>query len=117
MCTAQPTNYLTFNMVYDQEEQYRRADIIVDAVCQAGECSYCDFIFKKRSLRMNILRGVAFYLSWEYGVHARRMALVARRSRSNVINQSKRYRYYVRNGDALSVVVYKKAKSIIETKL
>lgn len=104
-------------MKINVDEQYRRADIIIDAVCKVGEVSYCDFLHHKRSLHMNILRGVAFYLSWEYDVHARRMAILAHRSRSNIINQSKRYRYYIHNGDPVSVQLYNRAKEIIKAKI
>lgn len=99
------------------EEQYRRACIIIDTVCKVGDVSWLDFLFKKKSSKMNIIRGVAFYLSWEYGVHASRMAALTVRSRCNVINQSKRYRWYLRTGDSASVELYQKAKVIIEKEL
>lgn len=104
-------------MEYRIDEQYRRADIIIDAVCKVGGVSGLDFIFKKKSFRMNIIRGVAFYLSWEYGVHARNMAALSLRSRCNVINQSKRYRWYLRTGDPTSVELYQRAKVVIENEL
>lgn len=104
-------------MEYSQDEQYRRAEIIIDAVCKVGECTYAEFMFKKKSFHMNILRGVAFYLSWEYGVHARRMAIMTSRTRGNVINQSKRYCGYIRNGDPISVQIYEKAKKLVEEKI
>lgn len=104
-------------MEYSQDEQYRRAEIIIDAVCKVGECTYAEFMFKKKSLHMNILRGVAFYLSWEYGVHARRMAIMTSRTRGNIINQSKRYRDYIRNGDPISVQIYEKAKKVVEEQI
>lgn len=66
---------------------------------------------------MNIIRGVAFYLSWEYGVHARMMALHTHRSRANVINQSKKYRYYIKSGDPISVQLYQQTKKNIEIRL
>ena len=31
-------------------EQYRRADIIIDAVCNVGNITYMDFVTEKRSL-------------------------------------------------------------------
>lgn len=101
-------------MEYSESEQYRRAEIVIDAVCKVGGCAYPDFLFKKKSLRMNILRGVAFYLSWEYGVHARRMAMLTHRSRGNIINQSKRYRYYISIDDPVSKEIYEEAKKEIE---
>lgn len=104
-------------MKYDPEEQLRRADIIVDEICKVGNVSYCDFLFKKKSLKMNIVRGVAFYLSWEYGVHARMMALHAHRSRANIINQSKRYRYYINSGDPISLQFYQQTKKNIESRI
>lgn len=104
-------------MEYDQDEQYRRADIIIEEICKVGGVTYADFLYRKRSLQMNILRGVAFYLSWEYGVHARRMGIMTHRSRCNVINQSKRYRYYIRTGDPVSCELYYVAKENIEKRI
>lgn len=104
-------------MEYSEDEQYRRASIIIDAVCKAGKVSYCDFLYSKKSLRMNIVRGVASYLSWEYGVHARRMARLSNRSRCNILNQSKRYRYYIRSKDQLSLKIYCYAKEYIQSKI
>lgn len=101
-------------MEYTEDEQYRRASIIVDAACKVGKVSYPDFLFQKRSLHMNTLRGVAFYLSWEYGVHARYMAVIAHRTRGNVINQSKRYRNYLRSNDFVSVTLYNNVKAEVE---
>ena len=104
-------------MEYSQDEQYRRAEIIIDAVCAVGKCTYVDFMYKKKSLHMNILRGVACYLSWEYGVHARRMAIMTNRTRGNIINQSKRYRGYITNDDLASIEIYNKAKELLEQKI
>lgn len=99
--------------IQSRYEQFRRADIIVDAICKVGQVSFCDLLFKKKSLQMNILRGVAFLLSWEYGVHARIMAQLTRRSRANIINQSKRYRFYLKTGDVYTVQLYNKVKAEI----
>lgn len=101
-------------MEYTQDEQYRRADIIIDAACKVGGVTYPDFLFRKRSLEINTLRGVAFYLSWEFGVHARYMAICTHRTRGNIINQSKRYRYYIRGGDPVSLTLYNKVKEEVE---
>lgn len=103
-------------MEYDANEQFRRADIIIDVVCDIGGCTYCNFLHGKRSLHLNLIRGLAFYLSWEYGVHARRMAICTGRTRGNVINQSKRYRNYIQVGDPMSVSMYKEAKERIDKK-
>lgn len=104
-------------MKYRVDEQYRRAIAIIDAVCKAGGVSYLDFLFENRSTRLNVIRGVAFYLSWEYGVHPIRMAALTRYSRSNIINQSKRYRWYIKTGDNASVELYRRTKEILEEEL
>lgn len=111
------TFYIQNIMEYSQDEQYRRAEIIIDAVCTVGKCTYVDFMYKKKSLHMNILRGVACYLSWEYGVHARRMAIMTNRTRGNIINQSKRYRDYITNNDPVTIEIYNKAKEFIGQKI
>lgn len=96
------------------EDQFFLAGLIIDAVCESGGVSYADFLYYKKCLRMNIIRGVASLLSWEYGVHARCMALVSKRSRSNIINQARRYRWYLHCNDAEITDFHDKAKLFID---
>lgn len=96
-------------------EQYRRADIIIDAICNVGEITYMDFVMEKRSVKMNTLRGVCCLLGWEYGVHPRKLAEMIRRSRSNVINQTNRYRNWLSSRDKITVDYYKRVKQIVIT--
>lgn len=94
-------------------EQYRRADIIIDAICSVGGINYGDLVVRSRSVRMNTLRGVCCLMSWEYGVHPKRLAELIRRSRSNVINQTNRYRKWMSTGDKITVEVYRRVKKIV----
>ena len=96
-------------------EQYRRADIIIDAVCNVGNITYMDFVTEKRSVKMSTLRGVCCLIGWEYKVHPRKLAEMIRRSRSNVINQTSRYRKWLSAGDKLTVGCYKRVKQIVST--
>ena len=96
-------------------EQYRRADIIIDAVCNVGNITYMDFITEKRSVKMSTLRGVCCLIGWEYKVHPRKLAEMIRRSRSNVINQTSRYRKWLSSGDKITVDYYKRVKQIVST--
>lgn len=99
------------------DEQSERVDIIISAICAVGKVSYCNLLSHTKSLYMNILRGVAFYLSWEYNVHPRMMSILMRRSRANVINQSKRYRGYIQCGDPLTIDIYDHAKKMVEKEI
>lgn len=98
-------------------EQLRRADIIINAICQVGEIEYYDLLKYKRSVLFDSLRGVCCLLSWEYKIHPNKMKNLMMRSRSNVINQSKRYYNYLRTGDDITQRLYNRAKNIIETKI
>lgn len=104
-------------MIYSSVEQFRRADIIIDAVCRVGRVAYPELVSHPRSLLYNTLRGVCCLLSWEYGVHPNKMKSLIMRSRCNVINQSKRYLHYLKTGDRITEKVYIEAKKIIEERL
>lgn len=92
------------------EEQYRRADLIIDAVCKVGGITYFDLIASSRSLEINILRGLCCFVSWDYGVHARILSRLIHRSRANIINQSNRYRSYLVSRDKEIIPIYEKIK-------
>lgn len=104
-------------MILQPLKQYLLADIIVGAVCEVGEISYTDFINHPATLELSVMRGVACLLSWEYGIHPNRMKWFVRRTRCNVINQSKRYRFYVQANDPLTMRYYSRAKEIISKKI
>lgn len=105
------------SMILNNREQLRRADIVIDAICEVGNVSYPDLITHKRSLLYNALRGVCCLLSWEYGIHPNNLKSLIMRSRSNVINQSRRYFYYLKTGDCITLDLYEKAKNIIDSKV
>ena len=98
-------------------EQYRRADIIIDATCKVGNIDYLQFLSSPRTTEMSALRGVCCMVAWEYGVHARKMARLIHRTRSNIINQSTRYRNWLKNNDILTTNIYHRIKSEIKDKI
>ena len=104
-------------MAVSSSEQYRRADIIIDAVCKVGNIDYLQFITEPRSVKLSTLRGIACILSWEYDIHPRKIAKLIQRSRANVINQTNRYRSWLNNGDKLTIEYYNKVKEELTKKI
>ena len=66
---------------------------------------------------LNTVRGVCCLIAWEHGIHPRRLSALIRRSRANVINQTKRYRNWFKNGDKQTVEMYNKTVEIIKNKI
>jgi len=97
-------------MAYKSCEEFRLADMIVDAVCKVGQINYFEFILAPKSTNLSTLRGVCCVMAWEYNVHARKMAKLMMRSRGNVLNQQKRYRHLLQVGDKLTVDIYNKVR-------
>lgn len=102
-------------MVINSIEQYRRADLILDALCEVGKVTYLRLISRERNLNLNTLRGVYCIIGWEYGVHPSKLAKMVRRSRSNIINQTNRYRSWLSIGDKMTVDCYDRVKRIVST--
>lgn len=98
-------------------EEFRMADLIIDAVCEVGEISYFTFILAPKSTTLNTLRGVCCLMAWEYGVHARRMCKLIRRTRGNVLNMQRVYRGLLQSKDPMTVEYYNKVKNAITIKL
>ena len=97
-------------MAVSSSEQYRRADIIIDVACKVGNIDYLQFITEPRSVKLSTLRGIVCLLSWEYDIHPRKIAKLIQRSRANIINQTNRYRNWLRNGDKLTLEYYNKVR-------
>ena len=104
-------------MAYQSCEEFRIADIIVDAVCKVGNISYFQLIFAPKSTVLSTLRGIACVMAWEYRVHARRMAKLLLRTRGNVLNQQRTYRHFLQSKDKLSTDIYHKVREEIEIQL
>lgn len=100
-------------MALSSPEQYRLADIIIDAVCKVGNINYLELVTKPRSAKLSTLRGIVCLISWEYNIHPRKMANLIKRSRANVINQTNRYRNWLKNGDKLTCEYYRRIKDEI----
>ena len=104
-------------MEYSPHEQYRRAEIIVDAVCKVGGINYFQLLSAPKSEKMSTLRGLCCVAGWEFGVHARRMAKMIHRTRGNVLNMQRKYRGLIVFKDALTVSLYGKVMEEIKRNL
>lgn len=101
-------------MEYACCEEFRRADIIIDAVCKVGGISYFQFLNAPKDTFLSTLRGVCCVVAWEYNIHARRLAKLIHRTRGNVLNQTKKYRGFLQAGDKLTNNIYNKVKEEIK---
>lgn len=85
-------------MTYHVAEQYGRCDIIIDIVCSHSDFTWLQLLnHEKKSLKRSIVIGLIIELCWEYvgaGYEYKLSALI-NRSRSNVLNSTKRYRAYL----------------------
>lgn len=81
---------------YNEAEQYRKADIIIDNVCKVAGISWLELIGRNRNMKKNAVIGIIAFLCNEYQVHPSKIGHLLNRSRGNMINQAKRYRNYVR---------------------
>ncbi len=104
-------------MALKSYEEFRMADVIIDAICEVGGFSYLHLIFAPKETRLSTLRGVCCLMAWEYGVHARRMAKLIRRTRGNVLNMQRSYRGLLQSGDPMTVDLYNQVRERIESKL
>lgn len=98
-------------------EEFRMADMIIDAICKVGGITYFDFILAPKSTTLNTLRGVCCLLAWDYGVHARRMAKLMKRTRGNVLNQQRMYRNLLQAKDKITVDIYNKVRDELKLQI
>lgn len=104
-------------MEYSSSEQFRRANIIIDAVCKVGKITYFHLLSAPKSTLMNTLRGVCCVVAWEYGVHARRLAKMIHRTRGNVLNQQRKYLGFLQSKDPITIDIYNKVKEDIKLQI
>lgn len=98
-------------------EEFKMADTIIDAICKVGNITYFDFIFAPKSTILNTLRGVCCLMAWDYGVHARRMAKLMRRTRGHVLNQQRTYLHLLQAKDKLTCSIYDKAREELKLQI
>lgn len=94
-------------------EQLYRADKVIDAICKVGKIDYPAFVRRKKSTKVNILRGVACVIVREQLVHPRVAAMLFRRNRSNVCNQQRKYIEYLQVRDKAVMNVYNQVNDIL----
>lgn len=95
-------------MIKNQFEQYECADFLLKAICEANCISFGELISTKKTNKLNALRGIFCFLSREYGVHPDRAARMLQRSRQNIINQAKKYLYYIQARDPYTLNLLRK---------
>lgn len=85
-------------MPYHVAEQYGRCDIIIDIVCSHSDFTWLQLLnHENKSLKRNIVIGLIIELCWEYvgAGYEHKLSALINRSRSNVLNQTKKYRAYL----------------------
>lgn len=110
-------NYSKSLMNYSPCEQFRRADIIINAICKVGKITYFHLLSAPKSTIMNTLRGVCCVIAWENGVHARRLAKMIHRTRGNVLNQQRKYLGFLRSKDPITTDIYNKVREEIKQQI
>lgn len=98
-------------------EEFRMADMIIDAICEVGGISYFELILAPKNTMLSTLRGVCCLVAWDYGVHARRLAKLMQRTRGNVLNQTRTYRHLLQAKDKMTVEVYDKVKENLKLRI
>lgn len=96
-------------------EEFRKADLIIDAVCYVGGITYFQLLNDPKSTMLSTLRGVCCVVAWDYGIHARRLAKLIHRTRGNVLNQTKKYRGFLQAKDPLTTEIYNKVIEKLKT--
>lgn len=104
-------------MEYSPSEQFRRANIIIDAVCKVGKITYFHLLSAPKSTLINTLRGVCCIVAWENGIHARRLAKMIHRTRGNVLNQQRKYLGFLRCKDPMTLDIYNKVKDEVKLQI
>lgn len=104
-------------MEYSPSEQFRRADLILNAVCKVGKISYFQLLSAPKSNIINTLRGVCCIVAWEMGVHARRMAKLMHRTRGNILNQQRKYHGFLRSKDPMTMNIYNKVRDELKLEI
>lgn len=104
-------------MAYKSCEEFRLADIIIDAVCKVGQINYFELILAPKNTKLSTLRGLCCIVAWEYGIHARRLAKLMRRNRSHVLNQQRTYRGLLQAKDKMAVDFYERIKEEVKRQI
>lgn len=95
-------------------EQYHRLDAIIHAVCEVGGITYPELIDRKKTLKTNVLRGVAYVISRYSLIHPSITASMLCRTRQNVITVAKNYHKYLQAHDSLTTEYYNRITKKIE---
>lgn len=103
-------------MQYTTWKQHYLASRIVEAVSRASNVPWPVLLcHQRKSVLTSTALGVCCVLSWDEGLHPRIMAQAIQRTRANVINQTRKYRNYIKAGDKQTIEMYEKAKRLLAT--
>ena len=94
--------------------QYITLNRIVLAACESANVPYTELISRKKSLKLNLLRGVVYLISREMDVHPTVTAHVLNRTRTNIINVARKYRDYLECNDRMVLDYYTNIIEILE---
>lgn len=86
-------------MQHSPLRQYEIANDILTTICSIGNVSFLQLCSYQKSEKLNILRGLYYYCARENGVGPARAARLICRTRSNVINQARKYWHYIQVKD------------------
>ena len=93
-------------MQYTTLKQYEIANDIMTTICMVGHISFIELCYRKKTAKLNILRGLYCYCTRERGVAPRIGARLMGRTRCNVINQSCKYWHYLQVKDKYITNLY-----------
>lgn len=78
----------------ENKEQYKLARLLLQTACKTFDIKKKEIISHNKSEKLNIVRGVIYYISRDYLIHPLIMGNVMHRSRGNVITMCERFRKY-----------------------
>lgn len=93
---------------------YEEVDRIIRAACKVGGFSYAEFVSRKKSLKMNVVRGVACVISRYRCIHPSITAKLIGRTRGNVINVARKYHHYLQARDKITLQFYNNITKMID---
>lgn len=94
-------------MRYTILKQYEIANDIMSIICEIGDISFLELCSRKKSVKLNTLRGLYCYCLRERGVESRIGASLIGRTRCNIINQARKYWHYMQMNDKYITKIYK----------
>lgn len=102
-------------MIYNQYQQYEISDRIMQAVCEVGKVTFMELCSAVKTVKLNTLRGLYCLISRDYCIHPDRSARLLCRTRTNVINQARKYMQYVQSKDKYTLSIYNQIVELLKS--